>query len=157
MIIELRERTEETVITYFNMTRDPEVRRYLPQKAVSAEEALADFRQTQLPGAASYGRTIYADGAHAGDIWCYGICREEPNAMVSYCIFDKRLWNKGIAAESLKRFLAEIKQKFQLKTVGAFTFSENRASVKVLMKNGFTEKETFSENGVESIYFQRDL
>lgn len=58
MLIELRDRTTGTVITYFRATRDPEVRKYLPQKAIIEIEALADYEQTQQPGAPSYGRTI---------------------------------------------------------------------------------------------------
>ncbi len=154
MQIELRERTEETVLTYFRETRDAQVRRFLPQKAATEAEALADFYKTRLPGANSFGRTIYADGCHVGDIWCYCLQNEEPNAMVSYCIFRKEYWGRGIATAALRMFLAEIGAKFAVKTVGAFTFSENPASVRVLQKNGFAELETFYEDGAESKYFQ---
>lgn len=108
MNIELRERTEETVITYFNMTRDAEVCKYLPQKAKTEDEALADYHKTQLLGATSYGRTIYVDGIHIGDIWCYCIQDEEPNAMISYCIFEKACWGKGVATTALQLFICGI-------------------------------------------------
>ena len=68
MMIELRERTAETVLTYFRSTRDAEIQKFLPQKAQSEEEALADFEKTQREGTTSYGRTIYADGRHVGDV-----------------------------------------------------------------------------------------
>ena len=154
MNIELRERTEETVITYFNMTRDTEVRKYLPQKAKTVEEALADFHKTQLPGATSFGRTIYVDGIHGGDIWCYCIQAEEPNAMVSYCIFEKAYWGKGIATTALRLFIEEITAKFETKILGACTFSANQSSIRVLQKCGFEDLETFVEDGIESLYFQ---
>lgn len=157
MITELRDRTAYTVITYFRATRDQEVQKYLPQKAATEMEALADFEKTQQPGAASYGRTIYVDGRHVGDIWCYGIQQEDPNAMISYCIFDKTCWNKGIATKALHMFLPEIADKFNIKSIGAFTYSANKSSVKVLLKNGFTDVETFVEDGAESIYFQKEL
>lgn len=155
MWIELRDRTEETVITYFGRTRDPEVRRFLPQKAAAVEEALADYRKTQGPGASSYGRTIWADGCHVGDIWCYGIQTEEPNAMVSYCVFDKGCWGRGVATAALGLFLEEIRERFGLRSVGAFTYAENAASVRVLRKNGFREMETFAEDGLESTYYRK--
>ncbi len=101
MHIELKDRTEETVVTYFNRTRDVQVRKFLPQKAVTVEEALADYEKTQQPGATSYGRTIYVDGSYVGDIWCYGIQKEEPNAMVSYCVFDKAYWGRGDLHKSI--------------------------------------------------------
>jgi len=50
-----------------------------------------------------------------------------------------------------------MKEKYSLRSMGAFTFSNNQASINVLMKNGFQEKETFTENGVESKYFQTDF
>lgn len=77
------------------------------------------------------------------------------NAMISYCIFDKVYWRKGIATEALRMFLAEIVEKFGLKSVGAFTYSANESSIKVLLKNGFIDAETFVEDGIESKYFQR--
>ncbi len=151
---ELHNRTKVTVITYFRMTRDQEICRYLPQSIQSEAEALAHFEKAQQPGATSYGRTIYADGHYIGDIWCYNIQQEEPNAMISYCIFDKAYWGKGIAAKSLQLFLDEIIEKFCFTSIGAFTYSANIASVHVLLKNGFQEVETFMEDGVESKYFQ---
>ncbi len=157
MKIELRDRTADTVIIYFRSTRDPEVQKYLPQKAQTESEALADFAKTQQPGATSYGRTIYADGNYIGDIWCYCTQQDEPNAMVSYCIFEKSYWGKGIATESLRMFLAEIAERFGLKSLGAFTYSANKSSIKVLLKNGFTDAETFIEDGIESKYFQKDM
>ena len=155
MMLELRERTPETVCTYFHMTRDPEVRKYLPQKAQTEQEALVEFEKTRQAGATSYGRTIYVDGCYVGDIWCYGLQKDEPNAMVSCCIFRRAYWNRGIAAEALRLFLREVREMFQLRSVGAFTYSENVASVCVLLKNSFREMETFSEDGVESKYFQK--
>lgn len=155
MRIELKDRTTDTVVTYFQRTRDPEVRKYLPQKATTETDALADFEKTQQPGATSYGRTIYVDGNYIGDVWCYCIQQDEPNAMISYCIFDKEHWRKGIATEALRMFFAVIVEKFGLKSVGAFTYSANESSIKVLLKNGFTDAETFVEDGIESKYFQK--
>jgi len=155
--ITLNDRSEETVVTYFNRTRDAQVRRFLPQKAVSVEEALVDYHKTQLPGSTSYGRTIYADGVYIGDIWCYCIQKDEPNAMVSYCIFDRTYWGKGIATAALKLFLLEIGKKYDFETVGAFTYAANQTSIRVLEACGFEELEDFVEEGIESKYFQRKL
>lgn len=156
MKISLGDRTAETVRIYFERAGTPEIRAVLPQKAKTVEEALEDYEKTLLPGAASYGRTIIADGDYIGDVWCYCIDpEEEPNAMVSYCVFEKDFRSKGIATEALSLFLDEIQEKFGLKTVGAFTFADNTASIKVLEKNGFVLAEDFSEDGRESKYFER--
>lgn len=155
MPVELEIRTAETVAIYFEKTNTPAIRAVLPQKAKTLEEALADFELTQLPGAASYGRTIYADGKYIGDVWCYSIDKnEEPGAMVSYCIFESDYYGKGIATEALRLFIAEIIPKFNLKSLGAFTFASNIASIRVLEKNGFTKRVEFEEDCVLSCYLQ---
>ena len=108
MKIELRERTAGHVRVYFEQTQDEQIERMLPRSVESLEQALANFEATLLPGAASFGRTIYADGRYVGDVWC-----------------------------------------------GAFTFADNKASIRVLEKNGFAVQESFVEDGRESVYLER--
>ena len=41
-----------------------------------------------------------------GDVWCYCIDKEDtPNAMLSYCVFEKGLWNVGVATKGVALFL----------------------------------------------------
>ena len=126
---------------------------------VASLEALEDYERTLLPGAASFGRTILADGQYVGDVWCYCMGQsEEPHGMVSYCVFEPGLWGQGIAGEALGLFLTELEGRFPwMRTVGAFAYAANRASVRVLGKNGFALMERFVEDGVESEYHQRAL
>ena len=56
--------------------------------------------------------------------------------------------------QTLRLFIAEIVPKFNLKTLGAFTFASNIASIRVLEKNGFTRREEFEEDGILSCYLQ---
>lgn len=155
MEIRLSSRTAEHVRIYFEKTRDPEIQRALPQKAQSVEEALLDFQRTLLPGSNSFGQTIYADGKYIGDVWCYCIdMSEEPNCMISYCIFDKTYWSQGCAARAVRLFIQTIRKQFGVRTIGAFTFSFNTPSLKVLEKNGFVLMEEFEENGILSKYLQ---
>ena len=156
--VSLGTRTAETAAIYFEKTNNEAIRSVLPQKATTVEEAVADFYASQLPGASSFGRTILADGRYVGDIWCYGIDPHgTPGAMVSYCVFEPTLWGQGVASEALGLFLPEIAQRYGLKTVGAFTFSHNISSIRVLEKNGFRLVEEFVEDGVASKYFHLDL
>ena len=155
MDITLRERTEETVRIYFEKANTPEIRKVLPQKAKTMEEALADYRNTLLPGATSFGQTVYVDGKYVGDVWCYCIDPEDtPNCMLSYCIFEPEYYAKGIATAAVGLFLETVREKYPLKTVGAFTFAANTPSIRVLEKNGFTLMEEFTEDGIPSQYFQ---
>lgn len=66
-------------------------------------------------------------------------------------------WGKGIAAEALRRFLDEITVKYNLLSVGAFTYSANAPSIRVLLKYCFQNTEILIEDGVESRYFQKDI
>ena len=155
MEITLGTRTADTVRIYFEKSQHPGIKKFLPQKAQSVEEALEDYEKTLLPDATSYGRTILADGHYVGDIWCYCIDPEdEPNCMVSFCIFESDYRSMGIATTATKMFLALIREKYGVNTVGAFTFSHNHASLKVLQKNGFSIIEEFEEDGVLSKYLQ---
>ena len=151
----LGERTAETAAIYFEKTNNGAIRNFLPMKAKTVEEALADFHASQRSGASSFGRTIWTEGRYVGDVWCYCIDPEAtPNAMVSCCVFEPSLWGRGVASQALGLFLAEIVPKFGLKTVGAFTYSENLASIRVLEKNGFRRMEEFAEDGRASQYFE---
>lgn len=155
MDIWLGNRTAETVRIYFEKANIPEIKAVLPQKAQTVEEALEEYRKTLLPNAVSYGKTIVAKGEYIGDIWCYCInVNKEPNAMLSYCIFEKQYWSQGIATKAVAKFLKVVQNKYELSTIGAFTFSENLASIRVLEKNGFVVIEEFSEEGKASKYLQ---
>ena len=155
MVITLEKRTADTVKTYFEKANRPEIKQVLPQKAKTVEEALEDYEQTLLPNAKSYGRTVYVDGNYVGDVWCYCIDPDdEPNSMLSFCIFEPEYWSKGIATAAVKMFIQKICACYHVKTIGAFTFAHNLASIRVLEKNGFVLMEEFEEDGVLSMYFQ---
>ena len=151
----LGDRTEATVRIYFEKSQQPEIKEMLPQKAKSVEEAISDYQKALLPNSKSYGRTIYADGVYIGDVWCYCIDKEEiPNAMLSFCVFDRSYRNNGIASEAVAMFLREIREKYTIETIGAFTFASNSASQRVLNKIGFQLVEEFVEDGKASMFYQ---
>ena len=155
--ITLQPRTRENALLYFRRTQTEAIRKFLPQKAKSEEEALAEYEKTLLPGAGSYGRSIYADGAYVGDVWACGIGGDDPDAMLSYCLFETALWGKGVATEAVRLFLPELRERFAVRSVGAFTYADNAASIQVLLRSGFRERESFTEEGRESKYFRLDL
>ena len=155
MLITLKNRTADSVRIYYEKANKTEIKRVLPQKAKTVEEALEDYEQTLLPNAKSFGQTVYADGKYVGDIWCYCIdVNDEPNCMLSFCIFELEYWSKGIATTAVKMFIQNICARYHVKTIGAFTFAHNQASIRVLEKNGFIVMEEFEEDGVLSKYFQ---
>ena len=156
MSVKLGQRTEETVAVYFERAQSAAIRAVLPQRARTLEEALADYRRTLEPGASSFGRTILADGQYVGDVWCYAMDPSgDPQAMVSYCVFEQALWGRGAASAALGLFLEEIRERFGLEHTGAFTFADNTGSIRVLEKNGFRLTESFTEGGRASGYYLR--
>lgn len=158
MKVELKERTEAHVRIQYEKIRDPEIWAMIPMTEKTLEQTIADYKQTLLPGAASFGLTIYVDGAYVGDVWCYCIDpEEEPNAMVGYCLLEKSLWGKGIATEALKQFLEIAVPRYGLISVGGIAYCTNAASLRVLEKNGFAKVEEFTEDGVLSAYYQKDM
>ncbi len=62
MVITLEDRTADTVKIYFEKANTQEIKRVLPQKAKTVEEALTDYERTLLPNASSFGQTICVDG-----------------------------------------------------------------------------------------------
>ena len=154
MVISLGTRTTETVRKYFFKAQDSEIKSVLPQEAQSVQEALDEYEKSLRPGASSYGRTILVGGAYIGDVWCYRIDNnDEPNAMLSYCVFEKEYWNRGIATEAVRLFLKEVSARYGLRTMGAFTYADNIPSIRVLENNGFHMTEEFEENGRLSVFF----
>ena len=138
MTVSLAERSAAHVSIYWRKTQDAEIKALLPSSAQSEEQALEMFQKSLLPAATSYGKVILADGQYVGDIWCYCIDeQEEKSAMLSYCIFEKSLWNKGIVTQAAELFLREIFERYSIEKIGAFTYSANTASIRVLEKLGF--------------------
>ena len=155
MTVTLEKRTADSVRTYFEKANKPEIKKVLPQKAKTVEEALEDYENTLLPNATSFGKTVYVDGQYVGDVWCYCIDKDDdPNCMLSFCIFELEYWSKGIATSAVNKFIKNICDQYNVKTIGAFTFAHNIASIRVLEKNGFVIKEEFEEDGVLSKYLQ---
>lgn len=156
MRITLHPRTEDHVRIYFERTQKETIRRMIPSSASCLEQALALFERSQEPGATSFGRTVYADGAYVGDVWCFGMdAQDTPQAMLSYCLFEKECWGKGVATEAVRLFLTELAEGFGLTCIGAHTWADNTASCRVLEKCGFFLTEEGVDEGRAWRYYQR--
>ena len=71
MIIELKERTEQHVLTYFDRTQDPQIRRTLPQTAATPEQVIwelhiKDFSWDPAGGFADKDRGKYSAFLRSG-------------------------------------------------------------------------------------------
>lgn len=155
MNITLKTRMKSHVAIFWERTQDEEIKRLFPFSIESLDEALILFEESLKVDALSYGKVIYFEDRYVGDIWCYGIDESnEKMSMFSVVIFDKELWNKGIATEATKAFINEVFNKFDIEKIGAFVYSNNYGSIGLLEKVGFMNIDTFVEDGIESKYFE---
>ena len=139
MIITLETRTADSVRTYFEKANRPEIKQVLPQKAKTVEEALADYEETLLPNATSFGQTVYVDGKYVGDVWCYCIdMDDEPNCMLSFCIFELEYWSKGIATSAVNMFIKNVVVDYRDRVEGSVsklnTFSDGFKVLKTIIR-----------------------
>lgn len=156
MNVALTPRTAEHVRIYWKKIQDEEIRKRIPLRDLSLEEALRQFEASRQPGAASFGMCIEAEGEYVGDVWCYGIDEtEEKMAMFSFLIFEKGLWGKGVGSQAARLFCREAFSRYAIRKLGAFTYAENIGSLRALEKAGFLEQERFLEEGKLSIYLER--
>lgn len=60
MDIQLKARTLENALTYFERTKDPDIEQMFPRSVLTREQAIANFQASLLPDADSFGQTIWA-------------------------------------------------------------------------------------------------
>lgn len=68
MNISLRNRTDETVKIYFEKANRPEIKKVLPQKAQTVEEALEDYRASLLSADSETNRRAKSEIGICGEI-----------------------------------------------------------------------------------------
>ena len=105
MIIELRERTEKHVRIQYEKIREPEIWAMIPMTDKTLEQAIADYEKTLLPGASSFGQTIYVDGAYVGDIWNTMLTRERTRLQRRHVWSSLSLWkwSRGARSPTMRR------------------------------------------------------
>lgn len=101
---------------------------------------------------------LFITGTYIGDVWCYAIDEAlEKCCFLSIVIFNKDYWNKGLGSEALDEFIQEIKERYQVDTISAFTYKFNIASIKTLEKIGFQCIEEFVEQEISSLYYELEI
>jgi len=155
MKVSLDKRQKHHVIRFWHAIHDDEIQRLFPSSIHSLDEALSMFEASERDMTNSYGRVIYCDDIYIGDVWAYSIDEDHENhAMLSIVIFDKAFWDRGIGTQALQNFISVIFDKYKVDRIGAFTFTSNQGSIKMLKKSGFELKDSFIEKDVQSYYFE---
>ncbi len=134
---QIEEKDSEALL---ELASDPEVYRYLPtflfeQKYPDIHEVIDKlytecFKESIILG-------IYLDGDFCGIAEFYGSRDEAHKISVGYRLL-RRCWGKGIASETLSMMIKYLYEETDIQIITASTMVENKASAKVLLKNGFT-------------------
>ena len=123
------------------MTDDPEVYRYLPtflfeQKYRDVNLVISHLYDECLKESLILGIYTKEDG-FCGLAEIYGVRDEIHKASVGYRLL-KRCWGKGLASETLRLITEYLLDETDTEIITASTMIENRASARVLEKNGFS-------------------
>lgn len=154
----LEERRKEHVVRFWNESKDEELQRGFPFMKNTLEEAVELFEASKSNKSTSCGKIILFENKYIGDVWCYSIDQErEKSAFLSIVIFDKLYWKKGIGSEAIRLFTEEMKNKYRIERICAFTYKSNVGSSRALEKAGFESIEEFQEEGVTSIYYELNI
>lgn len=151
--------TENLILTELNLNdaedfhvlrSDPRIMKYIPRpRAVKIEDSIAVIQKTMdlLPEGNNITWSIRMKGNKTvlGTIGFYRIQWENLRGEVGY-ILHPDFQGKGIMSEALQRILDFGFQKMKFHTIEAVIDPENKASEKILLRNGFVQEAYFKEN-----------
>lgn len=156
MDIQLKARTLENALTYFERTKDPDIEQMFPRSVLTREQAIANFQASLLPDADSFGQTIWADGEYVGGHLVL-LHRPQPAAQrhaqpVPLCqgamgTGHRQSGNAALSADGDRAVSSAKHRRLCLFRQSAF-FAPSA-------KNGFVVQERFVEDGRESVYLER--
>ena len=137
--IVLRKITQDDTALLRELTESETVYRYLPtflfEKKYDSIEYVTDhlydecFRESIILG-------IYLDEEFCGIAEMYGFRDEIHKISVGYRLLE-RFWGQGIASEALALMIDYLYNETDIEIITASTMIDNRASARVLEKNGF--------------------
>lgn len=158
MHIELKEYTLEDVTALASLANNAKIAQYLrdafphPYQIKDAEAFIAYVQSLKITQGIEL--AIVVDGQFAGSI---GITFEKDiycrNAEIGYWLGEP-FWNQGIMHEVLQMLIPYVFKEHQVHKLVAEVFSDNLASQKVLLKNGFILEATLVEHIYKNQQYQ---
>lgn len=107
-----------------------------------------------------FGLWLFRFRDHDGDGFA-GYCglrrqtvRNRPEIELLYAVMPD-LWRRGVATEMAAGVLAAADETFRLRETVAFTLTTNRASARVMEKNGFKFEMNFRREGLPHLLYRR--
>ena len=134
--------------TYVSWLNDYETVKYTDQKyhQHTLESTIVYYKNNQKKN----NQIMYAiivkkndKNIHIGNIKLGPMNLNHKYSEISYFIGNKKYLNKGIGSEAISEIIKISKTKYKLKKLIAGTYSNNIASQKVLIKNGFKKEARF--------------
>jgi ribosomal-protein-alanine N-acetyltransferase len=131
----------------FRLNGDEEVMRYI--RAVQTREQAKEFLKKiiaaydERPGTGRWAMYTRADKNFVGSFAVIPV-EQTDKLQLGYALL-KENWGKGYASESVKQGILYAFNQLKLTEIAAITYPENISSQKVLLKNGFTFSNTFTE------------
>ena len=101
------------------------------------ESSVKKFVIKNLNSKNNYLFGIFFKKKHVGNIKLGPINKKYKKSDISYIIGKSKLWNKGIATNSISMISSFAFKVLNLKTLRAGSYLSNIGSIKVLEKNGF--------------------
>lgn len=121
------------------LTRQEIVYRYLPtflfEKKYEAAETILRLYEEGLRDSLILG--VFQEDSFCGLAEIYGYRTSAKKASVGYRLLREK-WGEGIATKALGLLVQELLENREIEIITASTMIENRASARVLEKNGFT-------------------
>ena len=138
----LRPLTDGDVHTgYVNGLNDPDVNKFLV--AVREQEqtrtTVTDFVRNSIArdDEILFGIWVEGEPLHCGTVRLHGIEHRFRTAMIGVCIFDKRVWGRGLGAKAIKAVTDWAHGTPKIRWIEAGTWIDNVASQKAFVAAGY--------------------
>lgn len=151
--------TMDDLDAYFRIIGDIEVMRFIraPKSKDETKQFLSELIQKYNSPVLDYRYAIVEKSSETliGNFAIIPI-PETTGTQLGYAFIPSG-WGKGYATEITLAGLEYIKNNLSLEAVGAIAEEENKASVQVLIKCGFTNKRFYMESGKRVVEMERIL
>lgn len=126
---------------YVSGLNDPEVNRYLvgARQSIQTFKSVTGYVQLNLESKNEVLFGVWEENTktHCGTVRLHGIEHIHHTAYIGVCLFDKRVWGRGLAAKAIRTATQWAFDKLKLRWIEAGTYEENLASQKTFLAAGY--------------------
>ena len=119
---------------------DKDVRRYSTVRKKHTLNSQKDFLKKKLNDKSNIIFKIIYKKMHIGILEISKINTFHKHCEINYLIGEKKLWNRKLGTKVVSYAVNYVKKNLKLKKILAGTFLNNKASIKVLLNNGFKKE-----------------